>query len=278
MNKKLIYPILALASLMVACDPAEDRAVLSGAITADQLNISATPQVIDGKNSNYIDLNSDGAPVLSSWNYGSGMTTATKTTVQLVVGGANDIVFTGRNHDGSTITKTLTVQIDTLVNVPAEWGYFCGSGEKAWVWDDTQADQKVWGNGGYLGSVAPSWWTVSIDEMSGQADGEGGGAEMVFSVAGASLTLNKSDGSSEKGSFSFDMSDVTLDESGEVWAKGRLNTIGTSVLAGVSPNEGNARISRYDILVLDNEKMVLAYPEPGAGAWGTAWFWMFRAK
>ena len=277
MNKKLIYPILALASLMVACDPAEDRAVLSGAITADQLNISATPQVIDGKNSNYIDLNSDGAPVLSSWNYGSGSTTATKTTVQLVVGGVSEIVFTGRNHDGSTITKTLTVQVDTLVNVPAEWGYFCGSGEKAWVWDDTEAD-AVFGNGGYLGNVAPSWWTVSIDDISGQVAGEGAGAEMVFSVAGASLTLNKSDGSSESGSFSFDMSDVTLDESGEVWAKGRLNTVATSVLAGISPNEGNARVSRYEILVLDDEKMVLSYPEPGAGAWGTAWFWRFRAK
>jgi hypothetical protein len=56
MNKTLIYSMLAASLLMVACDPAEDRDVLSGAITADQLNITATPQVVDGKNSNYINL------------------------------------------------------------------------------------------------------------------------------------------------------------------------------------------------------------------------------
>ena len=85
MNKTLIYSMLAASLLMVACDPAEDRDVLSGAITADQLNITATPQVVDGKNSNYIDLNSDGVGTLTSWFYGNGTTTSTKTTVQVVL-------------------------------------------------------------------------------------------------------------------------------------------------------------------------------------------------
>jgi hypothetical protein len=42
MNKTLIYSMLAASMMMVACDPAEDRDVLSGAITADDLNITAS--------------------------------------------------------------------------------------------------------------------------------------------------------------------------------------------------------------------------------------------
>lgn len=278
MNKKIIYSVLGLATLMAACDPAEDRDTLSGALTADQIQLSAIPQVIDGKNSNFIDLNSDGAGVLSSWDYGSGVTVKTKTTVQVVLQGENQIKFTGRNHDGSMIEKILTVQVDTLINVPAEWGYFCGSGEKVWTWDDTQPNESVWGNGGYKGNVAPGWWTVAIDGIDGQAAGEGKGAEMVFSVAGSKLTMNKTDGTSQAGTFSFDMSEQTLDDGGAVWAHGKLSTKMVSVLCGIAPNEGNARVYEYDILSLNDEQMALARPEPGQGSWGTAWFWMFKAK
>jgi len=85
MKKTLIYSLVAAAMMMVACDPAEDRAVLSGAITADDLQISATPVKVDGKNSNSIALNSDGVGCLSSWNYGNGTIASTKDTVQLVL-------------------------------------------------------------------------------------------------------------------------------------------------------------------------------------------------
>ena len=50
------------------------------------------------------------------------------------------------------------------------------------------------------------------------------------------------------------------------------------MLCGKSPNEGNAPVYSYDILKLDDQKMVLAYPEPKSKAWETAWFWMFRAE
>lgn len=278
MNKNILYPVLGIAFLMAACDPVENREILSGAITADQLQISATPQVVDGKNTNYIDLNSDGVPVLSSWDFGSGVTVSTRTTVQVVLKGENQIKFTGRNHDGSTIEKVLTVQVDTLINVAAEWGYFCGAGEKNWVWDDTQPNEEVWGNGGYKGNVSPGWWKVALNDVDGQAPGEGKGASMTFAIAGSRLTMNKSDGTSQSGSFSFDMTQQTLDDGGAVWGKGKLYTKSISVLCGIAPNEGGARVMEYDILALDNDKMALARPEPGQESWGTAWFWMFRAE
>lgn len=275
MNKKIIFFIGVIAVVMFSCEPAENRDVMSGAITADQLNISATPQKIGGKNSNYVDLNSDGVGSLTSWNYGNGVTTSTKTTVQLVLKGANEIVFTGLNGDGTFITKKLTVQIDTLVNVPEEWGLLCGSGQKSWVWDNTLS--AVWGNGGYKGCAAPCWWTVPIGDVDGQAAGEGAGAEMIFSVKGSSLTKKLTNGTSVAGSFSFDMTAKTI-EGGAEWAKGKLKLKNVTVLCGKSPNESGKPVYEYDILTLNQSKMALSYPEPGAGSWGTAWFWMFKAK
>lgn len=278
MKKILLYSSFAVAMMMVACDPAEKRDVLSGSITAADLNISATPQLVNGKKSNKIDLNSDGVGVLSSWNYGNGTTISTKTTVELVLKGANDIVFTGLNHDGTTITKTLTVQVDTLINVPAEWGLLCGTGEKSWVWDDTSAD-GVWGNGSYLGNSAPGWWKVSLTQMNTQsgAEGEGAGSEMVFAVKGSSLTKKRTVGGVATGAFSFDMTAKTMNGAA-VWAKGKLKTKNISVLCGIQPNGGNAPVNEYDILKLDDNKLVLAFPEPGVGSGGTCWFWMFKAK
>jgi hypothetical protein len=276
MKKALIYSMWAATMMMVACDPAENRDVLSGAITASDLKISATPVLVNGKKSNSIELNSDGNGCLGSWNYGNGTTVSAKTTVQLVLDGANDIVYTGWNHDGTTITKTLTVQIDTLINVPPEWGLLCGTGAKSWVWDNTAS--SVWGNGGYKGNTSPGWWAVALADMEAQTAGEGAGAELIFSVHGSSLTKKKTDGTSLVGSFSFDMSAITKDDGGAVWAKGKLTTKNVTVLSGKQPNGGNAPVYEYDILKLDNEKMALSWPEPGAGSWGTAWFWMFKAK
>ena len=281
MYKKLIYSLIVAATILVACDPDEDRDTLSGAITADDLNISATSQVVDGKNSNNIELNSDGVGCLTSWDYGNGVTTSTHTTVKVVLKGADDILFTGLNHDGTYITKTLTVQVDTLIDVPEEWGLLCGSGEKTWVWDDTQppasdGSPAVWGNGGYEGNTSPSWWIVGLDAMEDQAPGEGAGAEMVFSVKGSSLTKNLSDGSSVTGSFSFDMSDQTLDAAGNVWAKGKLTTKNVTMLAGFVIND-NTPAYEYDILSLDENSLVLSVPRAGATSWGEATFWMFKA-
>jgi hypothetical protein len=263
--------------MCAACAPIEEREELTGSITADQLKISAIPEIRDGVNSNYVILNSDGNPCLSSWDYGSGTLIGTGGRVQLLLTGDNDIIYTGLNPDGTKITKTLTVHIDRTYDVAPEWALFCGSGEKVWKWDD-QAP-AVWGNGGYLSNVAPGWWTVPVADMEGQTPGEGAAASMTFSLKGASLTKNKSDGSKESGTFSFDMTKTTMNAGGDaVWAIGKLSTARVTVLSGKQPNAGNDPVYSYDILKLTDSELALSFPEPGAGAWGTAWYWLFRAQ
>ncbi|MFD1771229.1 hypothetical protein [Sphingobacterium suaedae] len=277
MNRIGIYIIALISSMVfVSCQPIEDRLDIGGGITADELDITATPLVINGKKTNKVVLDNK-SPVLSSWDYGIGVTRKKTDTVLLVVTGQNDIVFTGKNPDGTEISKVVPVQVDELYfEVPLEWGYLTDGGEKNWVWDTDQP--AVWGNGGYMASTAPAWWTLKEPEIDGQATGEGVGAKMVFSLRGAKLSKVKSNGQTETGSFVFDMTKKITLEDGTVWAKGKLTTKGVTVLCGKSPNEEGKPVYEYDILILNNERMVLSYPEPGVGAWGTAWFWVFKAE
>lgn len=275
--KKFWYTLcISLTLLTVGCDAIEDRMELGSAISAEQLQLTATPLIVDGKKSNKVVLDNK-SPVLSSWDYGVGLTQRKTDTVLLVSTGDNEIIFTGLNPDGSKITKTLQVTVDELTfPVPLEWGFLTGGAEKTWVWDTTKP--AVWGNGGYMGNSAPAWWTLQEADINGQAAGEGVGAKMEFALRGARLSKIKSNGQTEDGSFSFDMTKkITLDD-GTVWAKGKLTTKGVTVLCGISPNESNAPVYEYDILIINDTEMVLSYPEPGVGAWGTAWFWVFRAE
>lgn len=278
MKKSIIYlSVLALA-VFYACSPIEDRDSNDMPISADELDVSATPVVINGKNSNKVVV-SNHSPVLSEWDYGVGKTTKSEDTVTLVVLGTTTIKFTGLNPDGSYVSKEIDVNVEELsFPVAPEWGYLCGSGEKTWVWDDTDG-QAVWGNGGYLGCYAPCWWLVAKADMDGQDPDYGGDGKMIFSLSGASLTKSNASGSNQEvGSFSFNMSKTTDDGNGNLWGKGKLNTKNVTVLAGFQPNGGGAPVYEYDILQLDDEKMYLGWPEPGAGAWGTAWFWMFKKQ
>ncbi|MCU4163672.1 hypothetical protein [Carboxylicivirga caseinilyticus] len=276
MKKSIIYSLLLIALGFIACDPIEDREDIGGAITAADLEVTATPLVINGINTNKIVLENH-SPVLSHWNYGIGTSTKSIDTVLMVVEGTSTISFTGLNPNGIKITKEIDVDVqDLYFEVSPSWGYLCGSGEKEWVWDETHAD-GVFGNGGYLGNTAPGWWKIYINDIEGQAEGEGSGASMVFSTNGASLTKNYNTGASAAGTFSFDMNATTADGNGAIWAQGMLYTKNVTVLCGKSINEGDIDVNDYDILTLNDTNMTLSYHAAGTGAWGEAWFWNFRA-
>ncbi|WP_346859394.1 hypothetical protein [uncultured Draconibacterium sp.] len=277
MKKSIIYSLIILMAAFYACDPIENRDSNDLPIGADELEVSATPVVVNGVNSNKVVLKNM-SPVNSEWNYGIGITRKSVDTVLMVVTGPSTISFTGLNPDGSYVTKDISVTVDELTfPVPPQWGLLCGSGSKTWVWDETAS--SVWGNGGYLGCTAPCWWTNDKASMDSNDPDFGSNGSLTFSISGASLVKSNESGSNQvSGSFSFDMSKTTDDGNGGLWAVGKLNTKNVTVLAGKAPNNGDAPIYEYDILQLDEDKLYLGWPEPGQGAWGTAWFWMYRAQ
>lgn len=274
MKRLILYITVLLSSAFVGCDPLEDRLDMGNTLTAEQLDVSITPIVVDGKNTNKVVLDNR-SPILSSWDYGTGKSSKKTDTVLLVIAGENEIIFTGRNPDGTEVSKTITVNVDELYfEVPLEWGYLTGGAEKEWVWDDTAP--AVWGNGGYRSDTAPAWWTLQIADIDDQAPNEGGGAKIAFSLKGARFTKTRSDGSTQSGTFSFDMTKVVTLDDGTVWAKGKLTLKSATMLCGISPNEGGVPVYEYDILVLDDGKMALSYPEPNPN--DGAWFWMFKTS
>lgn len=285
MKKQILYLIAGLALLFTACDPIEDRYALPEGITAEQLDITATPVVVNGVNSNKIVLENH-SPVLSKWNYGIGVSQKPTDTILMVVPGVQVITFTGRNGDGTEITKELSVTVDELsFEVPAQWEYLCGTGEKKWVWDESLG--FIWGNGGYRGSAKPEWWGRTLADIEEEDAYAGWDANsfMTFSITnGATLTKSTSTGSKvESGSFQFNMSDTIWYNGGsQVWASGVLKT-GVTVLQGVSQNDGRAPVYEYDIIKLTSDQMILAYKTRTGwsadnwGEWGAeAWFWVFK--
>lgn len=274
MNKTIIYISILLMVLFAACEPLENRLPMGNALTAEQLDLSVTPLMVNGKRSNKVVMENH-SPVMSNWNFGVGVSQKMTDTVLLVITGDNDIIFTGLNPDGSTITKTMTANVEELsFPVPKEWGLLCGEGEKEWVWAET----APWGNGGYLANFKPEWWVLDLNGIEEQVEGEGPNSSLVFAINGASITKARNNGTIEKGSFSFDMKKKKV-TSGEVsWAIGQLNTLGTTVLCGISPDEGSVAVNTFDILELTEDRMVLAYAPAGTGEWGAAFFWVFVPK
>ncbi|MDR2969704.1 MAG: hypothetical protein LBV32_08890 [Tannerellaceae bacterium] len=292
---KKIGLLLIAASILFACDPIENRMDTgTTTITADDLKISATPVMKESAEnpgtqvrSNYIQLNSEGNPVLSSWFYGTGTYVGTNGIVQVVVPGKQTITFTGLGPDGTKLTKDVEVEVDECFDVAPQWGYLCGEGSKVWTWNEER--NLVYGKGAYLSDTAPTWWKVTIDGTDG-ADvtekveniipGEGPGATMEFSVVGSAFVKTRTDGSKQNGSFSFSYTeaDVVPDAGGNPWAEGTLNMSGATVLAGVNTDDGKAPVYSYHILRLTDEYLNLAFAPPGSGAWDGAFFWQFKAK
>jgi len=279
MKKTILFSLFALALAFYACEPIVNRDSIGSPITVADLKVTATPIVVNGKNGNMVILENH-SPVVSAWNCGGATSSKAYDTVMVVAIGAVPVTFTGLNPDGTKITKTFSIQIDALTTLPQEFKDLFGEvsvGSKTYVWDETAG--AVWGNGGYLGNTSPGWWTLSKADMDGQDAVYGSNGYMVFTLAGMTLKKSNAAGTTtETGTAALDRTAKTLDGNGAVWASAKITTANVTVLKGVAPNGGNAPVYVYDVLKLNSTKLVLAWPEPGAGAWGCAWFWMFRQQ
>ena len=281
MKKTLLYSLFMLALAFTACEPIENRDSIGGAITPDQLNVTASPIVVNGKNGNMVVIENKSA-VNPKWLVGSAVSYKAYDTLMIVSTGNIPVTFTGLNADGTQINKSFTIKIDTLSTLPQEYKYLFGDPaagvtSKKYVWDETS--DGCWGNGGYLGNSAPGWWKVHLSDVNGQDAVYGADGYMVFTLGGLKLTKSNAAGTTkETGTVALDLSWVKKDDNGSVWSKGKLNTTNVTVLMGKQPNNANQPVNSYQILKLNDSKLVLAFPEGGdnAGSWSTAWFWMFK--
>ncbi|MCH4146941.1 MAG: hypothetical protein LKG25_01575 [Prevotella sp.] len=269
--KKTIFSMILLAGTLCACNPVCDDTPLGSVVNESdlQLDVHATTE---GGNQIVMINNTKG--VGSYWDYVIGHAAAQCDTVVMPFLGKQTITFTGL-CDGGTVTTTRTVDIKKIDHpLAAEWAYFAGSGVegKTWTWDDS-AD-AVYGTGGYLAEFVPDWTSVAL------GDTEDPNAYMVFDLnGGPNFTRYGSTGKVvEKGTFAFDMTSTKVDpDDGSQWSIGTLTLTGATVLNGHIYGS-TAVQSKFDILTLNDDKMVLCAAPDGTAAWDNGTFWLFKKK
>lgn len=282
--KTLLYScMVVLCLLLSACSPREDSKEMTGGITADEVVATVRAEIGEnGKTVNRVILDC-ASPILCKWTNGVETAVGSHAELKMFALGEQTITLTGMCGDGSLITRDYTVNIEEMkYEIEPQYGYFCGNGEKTWTWDTEVG--SPWGTGGYGNDGQATWWALTVDGIDSEIlnnnrtdwTDEGSGATMTLVLNG--MKMVKSSG--REGTFSFDMSQkiTKTDADGNVvdWSIGKLYTNGVTVLFGMVANDW-AGASEYDILVLDDEKMVLAAPSTVNAAFNEGTFWCFRA-
>ncbi len=274
--KKILYsaPLLA---LLVACDPACQEFDMDATLTAEQLTSALTIVPRNAGNNNLTFVTSP-AQYIKVYDAETDEMVASGTmpTFQ-VVPPAREVSFyvTTVGQDGSIVKSSAkSLQVSEFTDLPAIYNDLFGDGAggftaHTWVWNDAV---KCWGNGGYLEHTAPNWWTNDINQTDQEAikrgllqDGKDGW--MKLGLSGVEMSRG------DKGSIKVNENKVKPG-----WDIGQMNFKGTYPLLGIQPNGGNAPQYEYHILQADGTNLTLCAPEPGAGDWGTAWFWVFKKK
>lgn len=276
--KKILFALPLLSLCFVACDPAEeDTPSMPKLVLSEELkNLVTIEQVV--ANQNKIRVTTSPSTFVHVCDQ-DGNLLASGTDCDIVgIPPLSEIVVKVRNLDGTEAVVKKPVTITEYVDVPAIYANLFGASytQQVWTWDETGA--AVMGNGAYMQGTADfqnRWWNIAPADLQGQCDGaglpnDGLGATMTFTLAGKKFETS----SGRKGTLSWDLTNIVK----EGWSQGKLTFTGSFPLLGVQFNGGFAPFNEYDILYMDGEKLCICAPEPGAGDWGTAWFWNYAVK
>jgi len=214
------------------------------------------------------------------------------------------IYFRFVNQDGEEViaSKEFTVQVAGDLD-PEIKLLVSDDGKKVWKWNVNAPDGQYWGNVGGAGddfsgenfalTGAGKWWGVDNGEngdLSGQvghtgSDGlmgdESMDATMVMSEDGT-ITCYDADGKViRSGSFEVKDYDPTYSKSKKYC--GILHTSESAVLFPYEINSGGRKVTDFQIAYLSPSRLVLIYPDQGAGwsgdvNWGEGTFWQFYSE
>ena len=272
--------IIAVAMSFVSCDPVEIRNDMGGAITVDQLDVKATPVLVNGVRSNKI-IVENRSPILSNWNYGMGISRKAYDQVLVTSVGDMIITFTGLNADGTTISKDLPINVEKILFKTSDMNLFIGDGTKTWVWDQFTNEQTFGGvTAIYPYGIGDASKGDKMPTLGGLADGtfDQSDATLTFSfdnAGGAIITKTLGNGTKQTGTFSYNLTKKIGD-----WSKGIISLKGATIPHPVSMNGGGGDAQEFFILQLDEDNLVLATNKGNtiANPTGEVNIWMFRPK
>jgi hypothetical protein len=274
MKNRIFYLAGGIVFLIGACTPIENREEAGPIVPATDFTYTITN---DPVNDYILYLKNTTPKVMFSWDYIWGVTRKQDDTVKMSVPGTYTIKITALTAGGLvTTTKDVVVtKSDPDAFQEPEWTYLTDLATgKTWVWDDNQP--APWGNGGYMGCTAPCWWAVSMSDLNGRGVGSD---EMKFDLnGGRHLTLTAAStpwAGTTAGTFDLSFGSTSGTPG---WDIGTLTVSNTAIINGIQVNLSNKVEENFYVLKLTNTELVLSAPEGTQGAWGTAWFWMFKPK
>ncbi len=273
MNKILFaMPLVALA--FTSCDPSIEEVSPVAPITADALTqgLSVT-QESDGNNNMAFFTTPTRYIRVYNAETGSKIGEGTYVTYQEVPPEKTISFYCETvNEDGSVVKSgAKSVSVSNFTKVPEQYTILFGNdySAKEFGWNIDFPD-GVMGNGAYLENAGPGWWKIFPGDLDGQAEGWG----IPDQGLGATMTIGPGAMTTPAGTGSVNFNFNKISKPG--WDIGTLTCAGIYPLCGVNPNAGAAPFDTYHILKITDGELNLCAPEPGAGDWGTAWFWCFK--
>jgi len=246
-----------------SCEPVEKRNTNDkpNLTEADLLKyVTVTPEIREGKRSNWIVMNADGLKGTPEFVTSVGTFTGHHFRVQVFTLGDQTVTCTILNSDGKKVSKDFGYNVEAYFDMGEEWEWLCGYGKDGyvvWRWDETQGN-KCWGmgSGGNSGNNS-DWWQPGPDGNA--SPGEWLGAKMTLTFDGLTLVKHKTDGTEESGKFLFNP--AGRNESGYSRTIAKFYTVGTTVLSGISVGScqdgWEDPIYEYEVIELSKGKLVL---------------------
>ncbi len=283
--KKILFAVpAALIAVfgLISCNPLTDNETAEANISSEQLTSELQITAESEGNNNLTVYTS---PTRYIWVYDASTNAlvgrGTVVDIQVLPDTTSEVTASyyavAYGQDGTTVqssAKSITVNNFTKLDSILTTVFGNGNGgytSYRYTWNEAASD-GVWGNGGYLESTGPTWWIVQASEIDAQAvgknlpnDGLSGWFDMGLGAGGVKTSRG------ETGTVTISSSVM---KSG--WDIGTLTFSGTIPLMGIMVNYSNQRQYVYQILKCSDGELRLCAGEPGAGDWGTAWFWNFK--
>ncbi|MDM8001347.1 MAG: hypothetical protein QUS66_00325 [Bacteroidota bacterium] len=264
--KALSLFVGALSLFFAACEPIENRQVLSNSFDPDDIQLEVI-QSTPGGNELSIRMNTPG--VAGYWDYVIDRKFSDRVDVVFPIPGKSTFTFyvtTPYLEDGnintlSYISKTVDVTITQLDHALPE-AYYKLVGDnlqgKTWVFDGVGGDGRLWWYMSDPGKWNGLWWNAG-GECCPPADVSG---RMVFDLNGGA-------------NFTYYASPTAEKVTGTTWAFNadftRLTLKGNANILGSMDGGGNGKV--FEIKEFTANRLTLFVSN---AAWATGWTWVFK--
>ncbi len=267
MNKTISLIFGALTVFFAACEPIENRDVLSNSFDPNDIQLEVV-QSTTGGNELSIRMNTPG--IVGYWDYVIDKKYSDRVDVIFPIPGTSTFTFhvttpyinNGDITDVSYISKSVDVTITQLDHALPE-AYYKLVGDnlegKTWVFDGgPEPDGKLWWYMSDPGNWAAMWWNAAGD-CCPPSDAAG---RMVFDLDGGA-------------NFTYYASPTAPAVTGSSWAFNadytKLTIKGDANILGSMDGGGNNKV--FQIKEFTSDRLILFVPD---AAWATGWTWVFK--